>query len=186
MRLMQRLVWVLRADLHGALDQLEDKTLLLKQYMREMEEELWRKEARLGQLASARDNIRREISRRTQEAGRLEENLNLVLAQDKDDLARRLIRKLRALKSHLEELERQGADLEAEVSALRDQWSEQRLKLDEIKFRAADYLRRSQRPRWETLATEAAWPGGQGTLDEEEVEIELLRRKESVLGGMVP
>ena len=40
MGLFSRITRLCRSDLHGVMDQLEDKNLLLKQYLREMEEAL--------------------------------------------------------------------------------------------------------------------------------------------------
>ena len=51
---VQRLNRLVRADAHGLLESLEDRSLLLKQHLREAELELQRKRARLSTLADQR------------------------------------------------------------------------------------------------------------------------------------
>ena len=65
MGIMTRIMRVWRADLHGVMDQLEDKGLLLKQYLREMEDSLQQKTARCEQLTEHCRQIRRDKERRT-------------------------------------------------------------------------------------------------------------------------
>jgi phage shock protein A len=47
MRILDRMGLMIRADAHGVMDQLEERSLLLKQHLREAELELDRKRARL-------------------------------------------------------------------------------------------------------------------------------------------
>ena len=44
MGIMSRMLRLWKADLHGVMDQLEDKALVLKQYLREMEVSLKQKQ----------------------------------------------------------------------------------------------------------------------------------------------
>ena len=55
MGIITRFIRVCKADIHGVMDQLEDKDLLLKQHLRDMEVELSRKEARIRRLVASRD-----------------------------------------------------------------------------------------------------------------------------------
>ena len=50
MGVMTRIFRLFKADLHGVMDQVEDKTLLLKQCVREMEGSLQEKRQRLDGL----------------------------------------------------------------------------------------------------------------------------------------
>ena len=51
MRIVTRIIRIFKADIHGVIDQLEDQDLLLKQYLRDMEEALHQKEAKLQNLS---------------------------------------------------------------------------------------------------------------------------------------
>ena len=48
MRFLDRMTTLVKADAHGVIDHLEEKSLLLKQHLREAELELDRKRARCG------------------------------------------------------------------------------------------------------------------------------------------
>ena len=50
LKLFDRIATLLKADAHGIVESLEERTLLLKQYVREAELELNRKRARLDAL----------------------------------------------------------------------------------------------------------------------------------------
>ena len=79
MSIMTRLVRLCKADLHGVMDQLEDKELLLKQYLREMELALEENRENLRQLDQASNNIRTEIVTTQQEIDKLEQDVNLAI-----------------------------------------------------------------------------------------------------------
>ena len=96
MAIMSRIVRLFKADLHGVMDQIEDRPLLYRQYLREMEAALQVKSARwellkdnLRQLTEAQEEARAEIAR-------IEADLDLALNQNRDDAARFLIRKQHA------------------------------------------------------------------------------------------
>ena len=78
MSVLSRITRLFKADMHGVMDQLEDKELLVKQYLREMEGSLQSKELRLQQLA---EDIRINESKQTdhsKEINKLEEDLGLA------------------------------------------------------------------------------------------------------------
>ena len=55
MGIMTRMLRLCKADVHGVMDQLEDKGLLLKQYLREMETSLGHKEQQVNALTQRID-----------------------------------------------------------------------------------------------------------------------------------
>ena len=73
MGIMTRFTRLCKADLHGVLDQLEDKGLLLKQSLRDMESEIGRKETKLGQMTTERDHTHRDSDIRKKEKGKLQQ-----------------------------------------------------------------------------------------------------------------
>jgi phage shock protein A len=81
------------------MDQLEDRGLVLKQYLRDMEQDLDRKEATLKKIVASRDQAQREHERYTVESEKLEQDLSVAVEKDKDDIARVLIRKLKPLRA---------------------------------------------------------------------------------------
>jgi phage shock protein A len=122
MTLITRIARLFRADLHAVLDRIEEPEALLRQAIREMEEEQAADEKRLlnlqreaGQLSARQDELNRALAA-------LEGELDLCFANRKDDLARTLIkRKLettraaQALAGQREAVEAGRADLEARI-----------------------------------------------------------------------
>ena len=183
MGILTRMLTLWKADLHGVMDQIEDKPLLLKQYLREMEVDLQRKEARVEQLAQTARRLQRDVDVRGQETAKLEQDLDLALRKEKDDIAKMLIRKRRAQLSVREQVQRQIEGLEAEREQLAEILTRQRLQYDQLKIRTAVVCRQSEQARWDEAgmrcAPESAWPPP----SDEEIELELIRRKEALRQG---
>jgi len=173
MALIRRVARLITADVHAVLDQIEEPEIVLKQAIREMEEQLARQtqhgkwlareieaaEARLGGLAST--------------VGDLDAKLDLAFGTGDEALARKLTRrKLEAekLTRHVEEghgaLTRELAEHEARLASNRDE-------LEGLRQKAALFS-------VETAAAcdEAARDGFAG-IDETDVEIEFLREKQA-------
>jgi len=106
MGIMTRMLRLCKADVHGVMDQLEDKGLLLKQYLREMQTSLGHKQRQVAALTQRIGRLGSQIARHREEMDKLEGDLNLALNKQKDDIARMLIRRRRALETasiHLKE-----------------------------------------------------------------------------------
>ena len=183
MGLMTRTLRLWKADLHGVMDQLEDKGLLLKQYLREMENSLHEKEARCEQLIQNCSQIRNDINHRKTEMDKLAKDLYLAVDKDKDDIARMLIRKRRSLEGAICHLEQQLELLTEEQKKLEGLLDQQRLQHDQFKIKAETYFRRNKdRSRNEGDASLFDLDGFQSPT-EEEIELELLQRKEALAQG---
>lgn len=179
MGVFSRVFRLCKADLHGVMDQLEDKCLLLKQYLREMEESLRRKEERLEQITRTCGLIQRDMDQRNQEARKLEQDLDLAVSKEKDEIARMLIRKRRTIQGGCEQLQRQLEILMEEKRRVAETLEQQRLQYDQLKVKSAAFCRQAEQRRFEEpmegMNAAFAWQ----TPSEEEIELELLQRKEA-------
>jgi phage shock protein A len=153
MSIMTRFMRLCKADIHGVMDQLEDKGLLLKQYLRDMEEELGQKEARLRKLVVSRDKLQQDCDKYSGECEKLDQDIESALRKGKDDIARLLIKKLKPVSS------------------------------EQLELRAKEYFHREERERWERTIASAIPSPPSGEPSDEEVELELLKRKEAAKGG---
>ena len=159
MSIMTRLVRLCKADLHGVMDQLEDKELLLKQYLREMELALEENRENLRQLDQASNNIRTEIVTTQQEIDKLEQDVNLAIRKENDDIAKLLNRKQRHQQNHSENLTHHLATLEDEQKLLSDQIEGQRLKYETLKLKAITFYRKADLQRnHAAMASDSAAP----------------------------
>lgn len=186
MGVFSRLFRLCKADLHGVMDQMEDKSLLLKQYLREMEESLKRKENQLEGISRSCLGIQRDLEQRGDEAQKLARDLDLALGKEKDDIARMLIRKRRTLQSGSEQLQRQLEIMAQDRDRLAQMLSRQRLQYDQLKVKAAAFCQHAEQRRWEEHAspmqgdyTDYTW----AVPTEDEIELELLQRKEALGKG---
>jgi phage shock protein A len=170
-RLFDRIATLLKADAHGVVEALEERSLLLKQYVREAELELDRKRARLGALRDEEKRLREALALREDEARRLDEDIALALGGGKDDLARFAIRRLLPRRREAGVLRAQVAERAEEARALGERIEAQRNELEALKTRVrAELARRSE-------GEAPPWYGESGVADEE-VELELLRRRQ--------
>ncbi len=169
--LLGRIKSLVVADAHAVVESLEDRAVLLKQCLREAELELDRKRARVDALAEEEKRLRDELERREGRIRSLDEDIRLALAGDKEELARFAIRRLLPHRKQLEALVGQLGQRELERRELEAKLEEQAEQFESLKTRVRAELR-----------ARAAEPEGGGWLAEspvadEEVELELLRRK---------
>ena len=186
MAIMTRFLRLCKADIHGVMDQLEDKGLLLKQHLRDMEEELDRRDARLRSMEGYREQAKCQIERHERELEKLEQDLTLAIQKDKDDIARFVIKKLKPLRSHREELRQHMEGLDKEMAQLRSCVEEQRRLYEQLQLKAASFLQKAEREQWEEAISNVVPVRASSEPSGEEVELELLARKEALKGGTKP
>ena len=183
MGVLTRIIRLWNADLHGVMDQLEDKSLLIKQCMREMEHQLQQKKARLEAVRQSCAQIRQELAAAGERQARTAQDLALALRKEKDDIARALIRKRLARQAELSHLDGRLRNLENEEQTAARIISQQEAHYERLKLKAAAYCRQAEQ-RAETQM--APWCEGALAPDlptEQEVELELLRSKETLVKG---
>ena len=173
MGFLTRVTTLLKADAHGMVDAVEDRTLLLKQHLREAEAELERKRARKEALESEQRELGEEAGRAEKEIARLEDDISLAMKGEKEELARFAIKKLLAFRHRREQAKRQIQRITEEREELVKALEKQERELEELRIRVKGYLGkvRSQRET-EPFFVEPV-------IEEQDVELELLRRKQS-------
>lgn len=177
LKLFDRIATLLKADAHGVVESLEERSLLLKQCVREAEIELNRKRAELEALRDEGKRLREVLARREEESRALDEDIALALGGGKEDLARFAIRRLLPRRSEARALRARVEELDAESRALAERLADQEKQLDGLRTRVrAELAREPERD------TALAWLAEPAVADEE-VEIELMRRRRAAEGG---
>lgn len=170
MRLLRRMAVMLRADAHGVLESLEDRDLLLKQYLREGEMELDRNRAQAEALRDEVAALGAEARRQEESIAALDADVSLAMASGRDDLARFSIRRLLTLRAGAAAIAARIEQRTAQLVGLDERVAEQERKYAELESRVRAELGR-QRPsrcsEWEETSV----------VRDEEVEIELMRRR---------
>ena len=179
LRLIDRITTLLRADAHGVVASLEERSLLLEQSLREAELDLLDKRARLEALAGEEERVQRRDERCRARIAALDEDVALALAGEREELARFAIRRLLPLRREVASLEHEGAALVAARTALAERLAEQELEFEDLRGRARVRLakRSSADVGDDFFATAPIEP-----VDEAEVELELLRRRGAAHG----
>jgi phage shock protein A len=171
MKFLDRLGTLLKADAHGVLEQLEERTLLAKQHLRDAELELARKRARIESLAEEARRGEEELVRLDAEMQALDADVTLALGGGKEELARYALRRLLPKRRAAEALRRRRVEIDDEQQRLAARLAEQEAQLEELRRRVRASVAAAQAadaPRALAVELPAA---------DEEIEIELLRRR---------
>lgn len=186
MGIMTRILRLCKADVHGVMDQLEDKGLLLKQVLREMETSLGQKERQARALAHRRSRLTHQIIRHGEEMDKLEQDLDLALKKEKDDLARMLIRRRRALETASRHLKEQAETISQENAQVSETLARQQLQYETLKAKTDMYCRQATERLFETTPHQTVGADYPDRPIEEEIELELLERKDALQEGGTP
>jgi len=171
MSLLTRLTTLAKADAHGVVDALEDKALVLRQHLRAAGAELERKTCRIKALAAEDLDLRREAGGYRERIGVLETDIELALSGSKEELARYAITKLLPLRHSVQRIEIRLEVLSEERVDLENRLSEQQAEYELLDQRVRGYLaRQTDEDRGAASFTDLI-------VTEEDVEIELLRRR---------
>jgi phage shock protein A len=176
-RLFDRIATLLKADAHGLVESLEERSLLLKQYLREAELDLTRKRARLEAVREEEKRLREALDRVEGEARALDADISLALDGGKDDLARFAIRRLIPRRNEATALRIQAEQRAAEAETLAERLALQQTQFESLRARVRAELARESAPE-----VGGPWPC-EAVVADEEVEIELMRRRRAEEGG---
>ncbi|MGI9336876.1 MAG: PspA/IM30 family protein [Gammaproteobacteria bacterium] len=172
MALITRLSRLFRADLHAVLDRVEEPDVLLRQAIREMDEELEADQQRMklleleqGQLVARAGELERSLAD-------LEEELNVCFDSGKDDLARRTIRRRLEAQRLLKFLGNKREALEQDLGELQARVAENRLRLDSMRQKSELLSEDNPDPRPEEL-----WAMADIAVHDEVVEVAFLREQ---------
>ena len=190
MKFLDRALRMVRADAHGVMDQLEERSLLLKQHLREAEVEITRKRIRFEALEEEERRLQEETSRLEREFARLDEDVELALTGKNEELARFAVRRLLPVREGLRALAERSGVARAERERIGLRLSEQHEQFEELRRQVAAQLAAAKRERGACEAADRRWVSSAGNPDvatasasDEEVELELLRRREAAAAG---
>ena len=124
MALITRISRLFKADFHAVLDQVEEPEMLLRQAIREMEDDLSEAELRQHYRRDEVDELQLRRDELEQPLGEIDEELDVCFDSGEDDLARDLIRRKlqtqRLLKQVSTRFVATGKDLQRQQKALEE------------------------------------------------------------------
>lgn len=178
MALINRVSRLFRADFHAVLDRIEEPELVLKQAIRDMEEELAAAERHIRSCAQEEEELGRRAAELDDKLSEIDDELDLCFANGKDDLARSLVRrKLEAERLAKRLTAKRTANADALQSAS-SRMTENRAALESLKQKAEIFAR-------QTPATgaggieESGWMGRDLVVSDDEIEVAFLRERAS-------
>jgi phage shock protein A len=174
MALITRVSRLFQADLHAVLDRIEEPDILLKQAVREMEDELQRDEQRLKCLQHEQSQIQVRENELENSLGEIEQELDICFESGKEKLAKTMIRRKLETQAMSSTLARKGSILNDTISGLEAQLKEYRMRLDNMRQKAdllTEELDRND--------SGSGWPSATVSIQDEDVEVAFLREKKN-------
>ena len=93
MALVNRVSRLFKADFHAVLDRIEEPDVLLRQAIREMQDDVAEDEQRLQACQLEQRQLQQRESDLQHSLKKIEDELDICFSADKEDLARKLVRR---------------------------------------------------------------------------------------------
>lgn len=174
MALITRVSRLFRADLHAVLDRIEEPETLLRQAIREMEDELAHDERRVKLLNHEHRQLVSRDADVTRSLSEMEGELDVCFKSDKDDLARALIKRKLEVQRSLESLSRKRETLQDTLTGLTSRLDENRAQLDSMRQKADLLMEDDDAPSH----PDDRWSCPDNSVRDEDVEVAFLREKQ--------
>jgi phage shock protein A len=174
MALINRVTRLFRADLHAVLDRVEEPDILLRQAIREMEEDLTRDEQAYRRHEREHEQLAKKESELRQLHAALGEELDVCFAADKEDLARSLIRRRLETEGSLRLSGRRREALAAQRDELARRLAENRTRYESMRQKAELFDERQGENKPDSVDR---WPGVDVRVRDEDVEVALLKER---------
>lgn len=178
MALISRISRLLKADFHAVLDQVEEPYMLLKQAVREMEEELSACELRRREAVVEREDLKARSEQMQQSLRDIDEKLDICFEGGRSELARELIkRKLQTQRVS----KRAAGRLEAAEKGLLEgekMLADNRAALESARQKAELFQEQSSHKACDSShLADLAWSTTEFVVSDNDVEVAFLREK---------
>jgi len=173
MALISRVARLFRADFHAVLDRVEEPDILLRQAVREMEDDLTRDQQRYRRLEQDREQMGSTEEDLQQRCTSLVEELDICFAAGKEALARTLIRRKLETERSLQLLARRQDALAVQRDQLARRLEENRSRYEGMRQKSKLYDEQNRDNAWQD-----SWQGIDVRVSEEDVEVALLRERQ--------
>lgn len=175
MTLITRITRLCKADLHGLLDSLEEPEEVIKQAIRDMEEDIATQERRLEELRAARQRLAREAQETTATMQEIASQIDICFAAENEPLARNLMRKRLETVGRAKAIARAQDETRAQSDALATRIAAHKAQLASVvqKLRAYE----ATRPHHPWASSPCAPLQGGSVVTDEEVEVAFLEEK---------
>lgn len=177
MSLTHRIKRLVKSDMHAFVEGLEDPKWVLAQALRDMEEEIEKMEAELGVRRLQISKLKDRLIGSEAIVSALENDIEFAMQEKREDIARKLIRKLLMTKKTLEDLEARSKDFGESLVSLEEDYRIKKGAYEDIKGRCEILnLRRIDDDAFQAAARLVGQEAGTDATLDHQVEIEFLKR----------
>ncbi len=175
MTLITRLTRLVKADLHGILDNLEEPQEVVKQAVRDMEEDIATHERRLEELHAVLQRLDREAQETTTAMQEIEPQIDLCFAAKNEPLARNLLRKRLEMARRAKAIARAQDEVRAQSDELATRIATHKAQLASVVQKLRVYEETRPRQPW---ASSLCTPFQDGSaITDDEVEVAFLEEQ---------
>ena len=173
MALITRVARLFRADFHAVLDRVEEPDILLRQSIREMEDNLAHDEKAYQRQRQEADQLAKKAAELERSHGALNEELDVCFNADKEDLARTLIRRRLETERSLQLVAQRREVLAGQLDQLAQRLADNRTRYESMRQKAELFDDQQREP--EGIP---AWQGTDIRVGDEDVEVALLKERQ--------
>ena len=178
MALINRISRLFKADFHAVLDQIEEPEALLKQAIRDMEDNLASAEQRINLCAHDQEALTQRRGELESTVAEYEVQLDLCFESDKDDLARNIIRKKLETGRLLNRLNTKHATNAKTLDEQRTALEQNNATLESLRQKAELFAQRAPPPaEGNSEFDDVAWMAREMSVGDDEVEIAYLSER---------
>jgi phage shock protein A len=178
MALITRISRLFKADFHAVLDQVEEPRILLRQAIRDMEEDVSEAEHRRRQLRIDADQLRQRRDELEQALGENDEQLDICFESDEERLARDLIKRKLQTQGLSNRVSARLGNAEKELQSLGRSLDENRAALESLRQKADLFAQRApDEGDGQNTADDIAWTARELSVSDSDVEVAFLREK---------
>lgn len=173
MALISRLTHLMRADFHAVLDRVEEPELMLRQAVRDMEQELTHAQSRIERLTTQTEQLTARSESLTHALDDISGELDLCFETGNESLARHLVKKKLTTSQLIQAVQQKRADTDRKLAREQKTLAENRLRFESMRQKA-EVLAAEERN-----CNDADIPFDEpGVIRDEDVEIAFLREKQ--------
>jgi phage shock protein A len=176
MALINRISRLFKADFHAVLDRIEEPEQLLRQAIRDMEEQLAQSEQQSKARAHEQQTLGKRIQELDSKLAETDSELDLCFESGKDELARDLVRKKLELQRLLQRARASESANAEDLGDLRRQIDENRSALESLKQKA-DVFAHFEPARANAGYDDGHWSSRAISVSETDIEVALLRER---------
>ncbi len=174
MALINRISRLFKADFNAVLDHIEEPAVLLKQSLREMEEQLAQDERQLKAMDRERGQIAARIADAEHSLSETEQELDICFKSSKEDLARTLVKRKLEMQRCKNLLARKRETIEQSLAAVTARLNQNRIRLEDLRQK----IELLNEENHENHSPEDNWSIANNLIKDEDVEVAFLREKQ--------